>query len=319
MRYRAMALVIGLLILSGLVVGARADDAVTVRLKWFNQAQFAGFYVARESGFYKAAGLDVNIQPGGPDFPAVQMVTGGNEQFGVTGADQVLIARSKGVPVVALAVIYRRNPFVLFSLAKSGIKTPADFAGKTIGVKIGGNEELIYRAVLAGAGVDKSKLTEMPVKFDISPLLSGTVDVWPGYLINEVLAAKEKGFDVNVIAPVDYGIDLYADTLFTTEKMLKEKPDVVAKFVAATLKGWDAAIAAPEDAARATLKYGDKLTYDHELAMMKASVPLLKPDDKPVGYMDEAGWAAAQKLLLGAGFQKQPVNVAQAFTSKPGP
>jgi NitT/TauT family transport system substrate-binding protein len=319
MRYRAMALVIGLLILSGLVVGARADDAVTVRLKWFNQAQFAGFYVARESGFYKAAGLDVNIQPGGPDFPAVQMVTGGNEQFGVTGADQVLIARSKGVPVVALAVIYRRNPFVLFSLAKSGIKTPADFAGKTIGVKIGGNEELIYRAVLAGAGVDKSKLTEMPVKFDISPLLSGTVDLWPGYLINEVLAAKEKGFDVNVIAPVDYGIDLYADTLFTTEKMLKEKPDVVAKFVAATLKGWDAAIAAPEDAARATLKYGDKLTYDHELAMMKASVPLLKPDDKPVGYMDEAGWAAAQKLLLGAGFQKQPVNVAQAFTSKPGP
>ena len=75
-----------------------------LRLKWLNQAQFAGFYVAKEKGYYKAEGLDVNIQPGGPDFPAVQMVTGGNEQFGVTGADQILIARSKGVPVVALAV-----------------------------------------------------------------------------------------------------------------------------------------------------------------------------------------------------------------------
>jgi NitT/TauT family transport system substrate-binding protein len=313
MRFRVFTL-FALLIAPLLGSTARADDAVTVRLKWFNQAQFAGFYVAKDKGFYKAAGLDVNVQPGGPDFPAIQMVTGGNEQFGVTGADQILIARSKGVPVVALAVIYRRNPFVLFSLVKSGIKTPADWAGKKVGVKIGGNEELIYRAVLAKAGIDKSKLTEIPVKFDMTPLLAGDIDVWPGYLINEVLAAKEKGFDVNIVAPADYGIDLYADTLFTTEKMLKEKPDVVKKFVAATLRGWNAAIAAPEEAAEITVKYGDKLTFEHELAMMKASIPLLKPDDKPFGYMDEAGWSSAQKLLLGAGMQKEPVNVAAAFS-----
>ena len=312
MRYRAMAFVI-MLVLSGLCAAAHASDSVTVRLKWFNQAQFAGFYVAQEKGDYKAAGLDVNIQPGGPDFPAVQMVAGGNEQFGVTGADQILIARSKGVPVVAVAVIYRRNPFVLFSLVKSGIKTPADYIGKKVGVKIGGNEELIYRAVLAKAKIDKSQLTEIPVKFDMTPLLTGDIDVWPGYLINEVLAAKEKGFDVNIVNPSDYGIDLYADTLFTTEAMLREKPDVVRNFVAATLKGWNTAIAAPEEAAKITLKYGDKLTYEHELAMVKASVPLLKPDTKPVGYMDQAGWSSAQQLLLAAGFQKGPVDIAKAF------
>ena len=313
MRNRALASVF-LLALSGLFAAARADDSVTVRLKWFNQAQFAGFYVAQDKGFYKSSGLNVNIQPGGPDFPAIQMVAGGNEQFGVTGADQILIARSKGVPVVALAVIYRRNPFVLFSLAKSGIKTPADYVGKTVGVKIGGNEELIYRAVLAKAGIDKSTLTEIPVKFDITPLLTGAIDVWPGYLINEVLAAKEKGFDVNVVYPSDYGIDLYADTLFTTEQMLKQKPDLVRRFVAATLKGWNDAIAAPEDAAKITVGHGDKLTYDHELAMLKASIPLLKPDGKAVGAMDEAGWRTAQQLLISAGFQKEPVNVAAAFS-----
>jgi NitT/TauT family transport system substrate-binding protein len=312
MRIQAVATVI-FLILSGLCAAAHANESVTVRLKWFNQAQFAGFYVAQEKGYYKAAGLDVNIQPGGPDFPAVQMVTGGNEQFGVTGADQILIARSKGVPVVAVAVIYRRNPFVLFSLAKSGIKTPADYIGKKVGVKIGGNEELIYRAILANAKIDKSKLTEIPVKFDMTPLLTGTVDVWPGYLINEVLAAKEKGFAVNIVYPSEFGIDLYADTVFTTEKMLKEKPDVVRSFVSATLKGWNTAIAAPEEAANSTVKYGDKLTYDHELAMMKASVPLLKPDDKSVGFMDAASWSSAQKLLLSAGFQKDPVDVSKAF------
>jgi NitT/TauT family transport system substrate-binding protein len=217
--------------------------------------------------------------------------------------------------VVALAVLYRRNPFVLFSLQKSGIKSPADWVGKKVGVKIGGNEELIYRAVLAKANIDKSQLTEIPVKFDMTPLLTGAIDVWPGYLINEVLAAKEKGFPVNIVDPSGYGIEIYADTLFTTEKMLKEKPDVVRKFVAATLKGWSEAIAAPEEAAKITVAHGDKLTYGHELAMMKASIPLLKPDSKPVGYMDAAGWNAVQKLLLDAGFQKQPVVVAKAFAA----
>jgi ABC-type nitrate/sulfonate/bicarbonate transport system substrate-binding protein len=295
---------------------AEAADSVTLRLKWFNQAQFAGYYVARENGYYQSAGLDVNIQPGGPDFPAIQMVAGGNEQFGVTGADQVLIARSKGVPVVAVAVLYRRNPFVLFSLAKSGIKTPADYVGRNVGVKLGGNEELIYRAVLAKAKIDKSKLTEVPVKFDLAPLLSGAVDVWPGYLINEVVAAQEKGFAVNIVYPSEFGIDLYADTLFTTEKMLQEKPDVVDRFVTATLKGWGTAIAAPEQAAKITVKQGSNLTYDHELAMMKASLPLLQPDSGPVGSMQEASWAAAQDFLVGGGFQKSRVDLAKAYTTK---
>jgi len=313
MSHRALAIVLAF-VASVLTSGARADTAVTVRLKWFNQAQFAGFYVAQDKGYYKSGGLDVNIQPGGPDFPAIQMVAGGNEQFGVTGADQILIARSKGVPVVALAVIYRRNPFVLFSLAKSGIRTPADWIGKKVGVQIGGDEELIYRAVLAKAGIDKSKLTEIPVKFDISPLLAGAIDVWPGYLINEVLAAKEKGFDVNIIYPADYGINIYADTLFTTEKMIEQHPDVVRNFVFATIKGWESAVGSPEEAARITVKHGDKLTYGHELAMMKATVPLLRPEGKPIGWMDPAAWSSTQKLLLEAEFQKQPVDVSKAFT-----
>jgi NitT/TauT family transport system substrate-binding protein len=316
MRFRLSSIIFGL---AALFTGAScyADEAVTVRLKWLNQAQFAGFYVAKEKGYYKAEGLDVSIEPGGPDFPAVQMVAGGSEQFGVTGADQILVARDKGVPVVALAVLYRKNPFVLFALRKSGIDAPAKFPGKTIGVKIGGNEELIYRAVIKDAGIDKSQVTEIPVKFDLTPLLSGQVDVWPGYLINEVLAAKEKGFDVNIISPADYGVSLYADTLFTTEKMLKEKPAVVRAFVAATMKGWADAIANPEEAARVTVKYGgSKLTYDHELAMMKASIPLLKPDGKPLGAMDEAGWSQVQNLLLSGKFLRAPVVIDKAYTTE---
>jgi len=293
---------------------ASAADAVTVRLKWFNQAQFAGFYVAKEKGFYESAGLDVNIQPGGPDFPAIQMIAGGNEQFGVTSADQILVARSKDVPVVALAVLYRKSPLVLFALKQSGIDKPEKFKGKKIGVKVGGNEELVYRAMLKKAGV-ADKLDETPVKFDLTPLLTGQIDVWPGYVINEVIAAREKGFDVNIIWPSDYGLNLYADTLFTTEKMLKEKPEVTKKFVAATIKGWTYAVAHPDEAARITLKYGPKLTYEHELAMMQASIPLLTPDKAPIGSMQPAQWAALEQLLIDGGFLKKPIDLTQAYTT----
>jgi NitT/TauT family transport system substrate-binding protein len=294
---------------------AQAADSVTVRLKWLNQAQFAGYYVAKDKGYYDKAGLDVSIQPGGSDFPAIQMVAGGSEQFGVTGADQILIARSKGVPVVAVAVIYRENPFVLFSLKKSGITRAAQFSGRNIGLKIGGSEELIYRAVLKSAGIEKGSLHEMPVKFDLSPLLTGQVDVWPGYLINEVIAAEEKGFETAVIRPADYGVAMYADTLFTTERMLKEKPDVVKKFVAATIHGWADAVAEPEAAARTTIKFGNKLEYAHELAMMKASVPLIKAGPDPIGVSKKSEWESLQNMLVDAEFQKGKVDVSKAFTN----
>jgi NitT/TauT family transport system substrate-binding protein len=298
------------------VLPASAADIVTVRLKWFNQAQFAGFYVAKEKGFYQAKGIDVAIQPGGPDFPAVQMVAGGNEQFGVTGADQILVARSKGVPVVAVAVLYRKSPFVLFSLKQSGVDKPEKFREKKIGVKLGGNEELIYRAVLGKAGLAAKDVTEIPVKFDMTSFLAGQIDVWPGYAINEVITAREKGFDVNVIWPSDYGINLYADTLFTTEKMLKEKPDVVEKFVSATLQGWAYAADHPEEAAKITVKHGTKLTYEHELAMMNESIPLLRPDKQPIGSMQATAWAALQSFLLKGGFMKEAIALDKAYTTQ---
>jgi NitT/TauT family transport system substrate-binding protein len=314
LRTALLRAVTGALLLGACAL-ASAADSVSVRLKWFNQAQFAGFYVAKDKGFYDAAGLDVAVQPGGPDFPAIQMVAGGNEAFGVTSADQILVARSKGVPVVAVAVLYRKSPFVLFSLKPSGIDSAAKFSGKKVGLKVGGNEELVYRAVLKKAGVPRQSVQETVVKFDMTPLLTGQVDVWPGYVINEVIAAREKGFDVNIIWPSDYGIDLYADTLFTTEKLLKQNPELVRRFVAATLKGWNDAVAQPEEAARITVRYGSKLSYAHELAMMKESIALLKPDAEPIGSMQPARWAALQEQLIQGGFLKEPLNLDKAYSA----
>src|SRR5262249_25472484 len=124
-----------------------------------------------------------------------------------------------------------------------------------------------------------------------------------------------KGFDVNIIRPADFGVNLYADTLFTTERMLKDKPDVVKKFVAATIRGWTDAMADAEAAARTTVKFGNKLDYAHELAMMRASIPLIKAGGDAIGVSRPSEWEGLQAMLVEAGFQKAKVDVTQAFTN----
>jgi NitT/TauT family transport system substrate-binding protein len=289
---------------------------VVVRLKWVHQAQFAGFYAAEQKGLYRKAGLHVEVRPGGIDFPAIQMVASGSEDFGVTGADQILLARDKGVPVVAVATIYRQTPFVLFALKKSGISSMKDIAGKTVGVKLGGNEEITYRAMVKSAGLIGPKPREIPVKFDISPFLAGKVDVWPGYVINEVIAAQEKGADVNIIRPSDYNINFYADTIFTRESVIERNPELVKRFVRATMAGWQYAVDHPEEAAAFGLKHSSQLTLGHETSMMRASIPLLRPTQQPLGKMQLEEWRSLDDQLVALGLLKSKADIYKAFTNR---
>ncbi|RBW51234.1 ABC transporter substrate-binding protein [Marinobacter sp. F3R11] len=297
---------------------AAASDLkdVTLRLKWVHQAQFAGFYAAKEKGFYEEAGLNVEIRPGGVDFPAVQMVASGSEDFGITGADQILLAREKGVPITAVGAVYRKTPFALFAMADSGIETLEDLQGKLAGVKLGGNEELTYRAMVQAAGLEKTAIREMPVKYDLSPLLNGQVQAWPGYVINEVIAVQEKGYDVNVISPEDYGINFYADTLFARDDLIESDPAMVEAFVRASFRGWAYALENPEEVARFGMKYSDKLSFEHELAMMNASIPLLAPEQPPLGTMTRMAWENLQEQLLSLEFLDEKQELENVYTNE---
>ncbi len=286
---------------------------ISIRLKWLHQAQFAGFYYAKEAGFYGDKALDVTLRPGGIDFPAIQMVASGSDDFGVTAADQILLARDKGIPVVAIACIFRKSPFVLFSLKESGITKVEDFRGKKVGLKLGGNEELTYRAMMKKAGLSSSDVQEIPVKFDISLLLAKRIDVWPGYSINEPITAEEKGFPVDLIWPDAYGIHLYADVLFTTEEMLRTHPTVVKAVVEATVRGWEEAFTNREIAVTYTLKQSDQLNREHERRMLDASYSLVLPDDKPIGWMDMSVWEEMYQLLRKNDFLKTDVDLSKAF------
>ncbi|KJU86934.1 NMT1/THI5-like domain-containing protein [Candidatus Magnetobacterium bavaricum] len=291
----------------------KAPQEISIRLKWLHQAQFAGFYYAKEANIYEKKGVNVTLRPGGVDYPAIQMVASGSDQFGVTGADQILIAREKGIPLVAVACIYHKSPFVLFSLKSSGITRIEDFKGRKVGVKLGGNEELTYRAMLQKSGIIASELTEIPVKFDMSPLLTKQVDVWPGYSINEPIIAEEKGFPVNLIWPEAYGIHLYADVLFTTEEMIRTHPDIVKAVVEATIEGWNNSFSNRDLAVAYTLRYGSELKKDHERRMLDASYPLIVTGNQPIGSMDMLVWKEMHQLLKKGGFIKKDVDISSAF------
>jgi ABC-type nitrate/sulfonate/bicarbonate transport system substrate-binding protein len=182
-----------------------------------------------------------------------------------------------------------------------------------VGLKLGGNEELTYRAMMKKAGVSFGEVDEIPVKFDISPLLTQQIDVWPGYSINEPITAEERGYPVNLIWPDDYGIRLYADVLFTTEKMVNTKPDVVRTVVEATLEGWRNAFKDREKAVTFTVKQSDQLKKVHERKMLDASYPLVIPDTKPIGWMEMEVWEEMHRLLRNGDFLKKNVDLNKAF------
>lgn len=288
---------------------------INVRLKWIHQAQFSGFYVAREKGYYNDEGLDVTLNPGGPDISPTQTVLTGTDQFGVIGADQILLAREKNVPLRSIAVIYKQSPVAISSLEESKITSASDLKGKTIAVVYGKDEEIIYKALLEKNNINRADVKEVPLLFDLSQLTTKKVDAQIVYEINEPILLKQKGFNINLIKPRDYGINFYSDTIFTTDEMINNQPEIVSKFMRATKKGWEEAINNQDEAINFVLKYNNSLNKEHQSEFLKLSIPLIIKDSQ-FGISDIDGWKSMQELMLKQGVMKKEVALDDAFTNK---
>lgn len=311
-------LIIGLIVIL-VIIGALAVflantnkqnglDNVTIRLKWLHQSQFAGYYAAEQEGFYKDEGIDVKLVPGGAETPSIQIVAGGSEQFGVSGMSQLIEARAQGIPVVALATTYRKNPLIWFGIDEN-IRTPQDLVGKKVGLTVGSNSDLLFRAMLKKTDVDINDMTIVPVKYNLSLLLEKEVDVYEGYLTDQPITAELAGHKTYIINPSDYEINFYGDTLFTTEKVIQENPDLVKRVTRATIKGWQFAYDNPEKAVDYVLMYSDQLNREQEMRGMKASLELIKPDDKSIGTIEMDVVEQMQDLLVDYGILKSPVDL----------
>lgn len=255
--------------------GSSQKTAVSLRLLWVNQAQFAGYYAAKEGGVFDAKGLNVQIEPGGPDINAVKLVGSGAEAFGICSATDIIMARSQGIPVRALAIIVKENPTCFFARADSKIRKVEDFRGKRVGVKVGREVENYLKAMLAYAHVPESEVQEVPIQFDMKPFFSGQVDVWCGYRINEPNIARAQGIEVTEILPGDYGVVAAGDVLFTSEAYYNTHPEVCRNFVDAAFEGWQSAKANREQAIGYVLKYNPEADKAHERRMLDSMIDLV--------------------------------------------
>jgi NitT/TauT family transport system substrate-binding protein len=296
----------------------RVPDEVTLQLKWVHLPQFAGFYMAQEKGYYAQENIKVNFLEGGQGIDSAESVISGKADFGVVAPEDVLIKRSQGTSLVAIAAIYRRSAVVYISMADSGIIRPADFLGKKMAAAgtAGAVRDLEFQlyALMKKLRLDSKKLKIVTYDPDYVAFYKGEVDVTAAYATAGLIKIRQKGLKLNLIWPSDYGIHFYSDTLVTTDRMISGKPDLVTRFLRATLRGWREAIGDYRQAVAVTMKYSQIKDLELQTAMMEAMLPLVHTGEDQIGWMKAEVWQGMYQILLEQKLLAKPFDVGQAYS-----
>ncbi len=292
---------LGILVLPVFLFGQPLEE-VTLQLRWLHQFQFAGYYMAKEKGYYKEAGLDVTILEADNKHPyPVEEVVSGRAQYGI-GNSGLVNERSNGKPVVVMASIFQSSPNVWILRKDSGISTVVDLVHKRL-MMTKNIENAEMMALFHNEGIDHNKLNIIDSTFDINDLIKGKVDAFNGYSTNEPYYLKEKGIEYVTIGPRKYGIDFYSDCLFTSDTELSQHPQRVKAFREASLRGWVDAMNNPEEAIDLILKHYSKAkTREHLRFEADAIHQLMEPELIEVGHMNPSRWAYIAKTYHELGF-----------------
>jgi len=285
---------------------------ITVQLQWIHQAQFAGLYAADQNGYYAEEGLAVTFVPGGSNVDSLSPLVEGSAQFGTATADQILLARAEGKPLKAFAVVYRRSPAVFMALSSSGITRPQDFAGKTI--RTPAPNAATLHAMMANLGISQDQYTEVDLPSDVEEFASGRIPVWGAYINALALSVQRAGYEINIIYPDDYGVHFYSDTLIATDDFIAKNPDLVRRFLRASLKGWIFAVENPDNVGPMVLKYAPDADPELANAQMIASIPLVNTGEDFIGWMKPEVWAGMEQTLREQGVITNPIDVQQTYT-----
>ena len=288
--------------------GAQAADDVTLQLKWVTQAQFAGYFVAQAKGFYEEENLNVTIKPGGPDIAPTQVVAGGGADVVIDWMPSALAAREKGLPLVNIAQPFASSGLMLTCLKESGVASPADFPGKTLGVWFFGNEYpfLSWMATL-GLPTDGSAggVTVLKQGFNVDPLLQKQAACISTMTYNEYWQVIDAGITPEQLVTFKYedeGVATLEDGLYVLEDKLADPAfeDKMVRFVRASMKGWKYAEANPDEAAMIVLDNDETgaQTEQHQKRMMGEVAKLTAGSN---GALDVAAAERTVKTLLAGG------------------
>ncbi len=294
---------------AAMVLGSAAfGQEVTIQLKWVTQAQFAGYYVAQDEGFYEEEGLDVTIKAGGPDIAPAQVLAGGGADVIVDWMPSALAAREAGLPLVNIAQPFKSSGMMLTCRNDSGVTTIEDFPGQTLGVWFFGNEYpfLSWMSTL-GIPTDGGEdgVTVLKQGFNVDPLLQKQAACISTMTYNEYWQVIDAGLtedDLTVFKYEDQGVSTLEDGLYVLEERLEDPEfvETMAKFVRASMKGWKWAEENPDDAAMIVLDNDETgaQTEKHQKRMMGEVAKLTAGSD---GSLDPADYERTVSTLLSAG------------------
>ena len=303
--------------------GSPEDDGLTrldVLLDWKPQMEQAGFIVAQEKGFYREAGLSVDLHEGQGATTTAALVGSGQYSIGVSSGGATIIARSRGAVPVSLALLNQHSPTVIFALASSGIREPSDLVGRKIGLTQTGVKFDEYRALMSRLDIDRSLIDEVDIRKAVVPsLLSGAVDAALAYTEDQPVLVELEGYDVVRIPMHRYGVNVLSTNIITSETFLREQPDVCRRFVEASLRGWKYAVENPDEAvAIYTARYpvSDERFVRENFRQFRPILFSADTDSAGLGVQTLAGFAATERLLHELGIIDTRVDPAAAFTNE---
>lgn len=282
------------------ISAASAQTPVTFQLNWTAGGPNAGFAAAVGEGYYKAAGLDVTIVQGNGSGNTAQLVASGRVQLAYADAVAVSQLNAKGAPMRVVSTIYQSNPNAVNALKKTGIKSVADLKGKKIGVPAGGSQGPMLPLLLKANGLKESDMTllNMPVAAMVPSLLQGQVDAILGSTDAYQIQLEMQGAELDNYTFADNGVPTVATSIFASNDFIKANPDVLKKFVAASLKGWSFALDNPAKSIEHVKKIFPDVNEKLATAELAAITPLFcSGGAKYIGKAEDAHWARTQTLL----------------------
>jgi NitT/TauT family transport system substrate-binding protein len=294
--------------LTGLPGMAQAADDLTLQLKWVTQAQFAGYYVALDKGFYEEEDLNVTIKPGGPDIAPTQVIAGGGADVTVEWMPAALSAREKGLPLVNIAQPFKSSGMMLTCLKETGVTGPDDFPGRTLGVWFFGNE-FPFLSWMSQLGIPTDGgaegVTVLKQGFNVDPLLQKQADCISTMTYNEYWQVIDAGISADDLVTFKYedqGVATLEDGLYVLEDKLSDPAEVdkLTRFVRASMKGWKWAEENPEEAAMIVLDNDatGAQTEEHQIRMMTEVAKLTAGSN---GALDPEDYERTVQSLLSGG------------------
>lgn len=313
----AISIIAVLSVIAFLMMPQKKETQLNYRLKWLFNTSVAGDIYAEARGYFKEAGLIVEIKEGSPEKNAINELELGYADFGVASADQVIRALDKGAKIVVIAQLFQINPMQwMYRADQPEIKTLQDLKGRRIGITFGGNDETIMKTLLVKGGIQPSEVTLTGVRFDFTPFFKREVDVWPvyrnsqGVILSDRLA--KEGESVFFFNPADHGINFVANSVITTREKVEKNPKQVDQFLTALLKGWEAAMdpANESDVLEAVKKLDKGTQGEIRKEQLTVTRQLIKPHPSSrIGTIDIFAWKQTESIMLNEKQIKKPVNI----------